>query len=678
MRRAVVVFALVSSSLGAARLPAAVEKIDIRSRTPVLAGKPFGTAGPYEKVVAQVSYSLDPQDPANAAIVDLDSAPRGEDGKVRFTGDLVILRPVTAGRGNGSLLVEIPNRGGKNVFELLGRGVEGSDDPTTAAHFGDGFLLEQGFTVAWVGWQFDLPADQPDAVGLTAPPVLPLSGGGPVTGLVRVDRVFAEDGVKELPLGHWGHRAYPVANPEDGVNAMTVREFRFGRRLKIPRDQWRFARLENGKEVPDDRTVYFPSGFDKGRIYELVYVAKDPVVAGVGLTAVRDAVAHLRHDPASPTPGLRHTLGLGISQSGRFLREFVYRALNRDERGRSVFDGLFVHAAGAGRGSFNHRFAQPSRHAQPYESFFYPIDLFPHHDTAQLDRRTGRTDGLLDAQRAQGSVPKIFFTNTAADYWGRGASFLHTDPESQKDVPPGPEVRVYAFAGTQHFVGQFPPERVRTRSAENPADFRWSLRALLLALHAWVDKGKEPPPSRYPTIAAGELVVTDRMPEEITLPGRIARQALDVWKLDFGPRFEGAGIIDQEPPRVGEGFPALIFQIDPDTNDLGGIHLPERAVPLATYTGWNFRAEETGAIEELADFRGSFVPLPWTAEAAKATGDTRVPVVKRYANQRAYRKSYEQATERLAKEGYLRREDVPDILKRGDELWDLLAPKGTP
>ena len=668
MRRLFVVLAMLSLVPSVPAAHGAVEKVTIRSRAPLAEGTPFGATGAYEKITARVSYVLDPKDPANAGIVDLDLAPKGEDGKIRFEGDLVILRPTGAGKGNGALLVEVPNRGGKALLRVFDRDAEASNDPTTASHLGDGFLLAQGFTVAWVGWQFDLP-EEPDLVGLGAPPV-----GTPTTGLVRVDHVFGADGITELHLGHRGHRAYPAANLDDPSSALTMREYRFGRRLKIPRDQWRFARIENGREVPDPTRILLPSGFLKGKIYELVYRATDPVVAGVGLTAVRDAVAHLRHDPASPTPGLKRTLGLGISQTGRFLRQFLYEGRNRDERGRTVFDGAFIHAAGAGRGSFNHRFAQPSRDAQPYSSFFYPIDLFPYSDGVQVDRRVGRSDGLLRKLRETGGAPKIFFTNSAYDYWGRAASALHTTVDGQSDLPPGEGVRIYSFAGAQHFVGQFPPRPIDTLSPENPLDFRWSLRALLLALDAWVATGKEPPPSRYPTIAAGELVTTDGMSPDIVLPVPIPREPKDYWKLDFGPRFESAGIIDQEPPRLGEGFRGLVFQMDADGNDRGGLRLPELAVPLATLTGWNWRAPETGAATEVADFRGSFLPFPWTAEAARAAKDARQLVLKRYPDRKAYLKAYRAAAEALVKEGYLRKEDLAGIVRRGEELWDLLAP----
>src|SRR6266852_1457264 len=450
MRRIVftIILLLTVTPLVAAR----VTRVEIKTREDINGGKPFGLAGPYERLIGKVYFKVDPRNPHNGVIVDLDKADRDRDGEVEFSADVYILKPKDPNRGSGSLLIEIPNRGGRGIVRLANFG-------TNQSEFSDGFLMRQGITIVWVGWQFDV-RDQAGLLRLYAP--VARSGAKPITGLVRSDFVVPEK-VYEQPLGHLitgniGGTEYPVADAGDTANVLTVRETPTGERRVIPKTDWSFAHSVNGAITPSDRYIYLKSGFEPGRIYELVYVAKDPVVVGLGLAGVRDLVSYFKHDAAAVAPAQR-AYSLGISQSGRFLRHFVYQGFNADEDGRKVFDGLLIHVAGAGIGSFNHRFAQPSRDAQPLNALFYPTDLFPFADTPQTDSETGRSAGLLDKSKAENVLPKIFYTNTAYEYWSRAASLNHTSPDGKSDLQPMASAPIYLLAGLQHFSGAFPPTR---------------------------------------------------------------------------------------------------------------------------------------------------------------------------------------------------------------------------
>lgn len=637
---------------------AVVEGLQIESVETVAQGRSFGRVGPYEKVVGRLTLSLDP---ATERIVDLDRAPRGSDGRVRFEADLYLLRPVHPERGRGTLFLEIPNRGGKAIVRYFNRGATRTFDPVTSESLGDGFLLKEGYTLAWIGWQFDVP-DRDDFLRVD---VVPATDGGRVEGLVRADHVFEEDS-DVFELGHVGHRAYLPTASDDERHQLTSRSTRLGPRKLVPRESWSF-RLPD-KATGEGLAVRLEGGFEKGKIYELVYASADPVVVGVGLAALRDGAAWLRDSKDSPV-AVERVLAMGISQTGRLLRNFLYQGFNLLPGGGMAFDGVIAHTAGAGRGSFNHRFAQPSRDAHRFRAFLYPTDVYPFSDLPQRDPETGLEEGLLDRLRIDDAVPKIFFTNTGYEYWGRNAALIHTSLDGSQDVDLGPEVRSYHFASAQHFVEPFPPHPVGTRHPGNPADFLWSLRALLLAMDSWITDGEAPPPSRVPRLADSSLVALEdyRFPK---IPGvEIPNIAHGTWRLDFGPRFRSEGIVDYQPPRVGAPFPILVPQTDADGNESAGIRLPQIEVPLATYTPWNFRSEAIGAPNELANFRGAYLPFAVTEAERRRAGDPRPSLEKRYASRDEYLGRYARAAMDLAKDGFLLPQDLSGMLLQAGDFW---------
>lgn len=664
---------------------ARVVRVEILSRADIESGKPFAVVGPYEKITGRVFFAVDPTNLHNRQIVDLDKAPRNAQGEVEFSADVYLLKPKDMARGNQSVLFEVSNRGGRGIV-FLANGREGE--------VGDGFLMRQGYTVAWAGWQADL-SSQGERLRLTAP-VAHDAGGKEIHGLVRTDFTPSERR-DDWPLGHIllgpeGGNSYPVDDPASERNKLTVRDTPTGNRQTIPRGDWSFAHVVEGRLTANPHYVHLNSGFVPGKIYELVYTAKNPAVVGVGLAAIRDFLSYLKYDPRAAAP-VKHVYAVGISQSGRFLRHFLCQDFNADEKGRQVMDGVIAHVAGAGRGSFNHRFAQASRDAQPMSSLFFPTDLFPFTDLAEEDPDTHAKAGLLDAASKSHTVPKIFYTNTSYEYWGRSASLIHTTADGKKDAPLAQNTRIYFLAGLEHFTVPFPPEnRVRgnpdytAQQKANPNPIQWYWRALITDLDQWVKDGKEPPASTYPKIADKTLVPLSQwtFPK---IPGvNTPHEVSLAYHLDFAlevfgppPGKESAGIqpemswVNIEPPQVGTPFGVLIPQTDADGNDLGGVRLPELLEPLATYTGWNLRDPSIGAPDQRVSFLGSWIPLAKTAEDRKKTGDPRLSIAERYKSREEYMSKFEQAAKKLIEQRFLLQEDLPAILERGRLEWKTIV-----
>jgi hypothetical protein len=652
---------------------ARVVRVEIRVRADVLNGQPFGLAGPYEKIVARVHYAVKPGHARNRGIVDLDKAPRNAAGEVEFSADFYVLQPKDAARGNGALLLEIPNRGGKGILSIVNGGA-GSLDPTTAAHFGDGFLMRNGFTVAWVGWQADV-RDGAERLRLYAP--VARGKDGPIRGLVRADfnvpaRQF------DHPLGHWiggaiGGKGYAVAQPDDARNVLTVRDTPASPRRTIPRSEWQFAREVDGKVTRDEAYIRLNSGFEPGKIYEVVYMAQDPLVVGLGFAAVRDLAAYLKHDKDAVAP-VKYAYSVGISQSGRFLRHLLYQDFNADEEDRMALDGVISHVAGGGRGSFNHRFAQPSRDGQPFSSLFYPTDVYPFADMPVRDPETGEARGLLDRPIASRTLPKVFYTNTSYEYWSRAASLVHTNLDGTADVAPHENVRIYLYAGLQHFTGPFPPQPgqgdIRGRWPQNPLPVRWFWRSAITNLDRWVREGVAPPASVYPRVADGTLTALDKLAfpkiPRVTTPSTVHL----AYRQDFGPDFEWKGIITKEPPVIGQPFASLVPQVDQDGNDLGGVRLPQLEAPLATYAPWNLRHPDIGAPEQRVSFIGSYLPLARTRAEREASGDPRPSIEERYSTRDQYMGLFTAAALKLVKDRFLMPEDLPALLERGAAEWE--------
>ncbi len=592
---------LLSLLLLALAMPGAVEKIYLVSR---------GDAGErYERVEARAHFVIDPKLAANQIIRDIDRAPLDAKGMVRFSADLVVLKPRDPATGNGTILFEVSNRGGKGLLGM----------------FGEASLMEQGYTLVWVGWQWDVPVS-PDLLRVYAP----LTQG--VDAMIRSEFV-PHAKVTSMNLGDRNMQAYVAS----GALSLTVRDSRDGKRQEI-RGGWSLNAAKTGIEMP--------TGFQPYQIYEAIYATKDPVVAGTGLAAIRDVISFLRYERADTTllgdqsRHLKRALAFGTSQSGRFLRQYLYDGFNSDEKGRKVFDGVWANVGGAGRGSFNIRGAQPSRDGHPSFNFFYPSDLFPYTDLPLMDAETGVTDGLLAKVK---DAPKVFYTNGSYEYWGRNAALIHVTPDGKADAAIAPNTRIYYVASSQHGPGTLPPPLRGGVNASNMNDYRPMYRALLVAMNAWVKDGVAPPDSRYPRIDRGELV-----PFESVKNPAVPKQPMRAWRVDYR----------SEPPVLGKMYPLLVPAVDRDGNELGGVKMPEVSVPLATYTGWNFLADPNAPKGWVNDMVGS--TLPFSAGEVK----------KRYVSREKYQELVRARAREMVKDRFLLERDVDAVVERSGRAWD--------
>ncbi len=630
MRKVVItVLALV---LAASVAEARVVRLRIERREPVLSGRPFGAAGPYEKLVGKADFGLDPSLPRNGDIVDLRLAPRNARGEVESSADFYMLKPVDPLRGNGRLFYEVGNRGGKAMLATFQKAT-GSADPATDAEYGDGALMRQGFTLLWMGWQWDVP-ERPGTMRMEMP--IATENGRRITGLVRGNFIL-NGRVDTAPVADRNHKAYPVLDADSAENLMTVRDDPVAKGQVIPRS--------------------------------------DPRVVGCGLAGTRDLVSFLKYDmsPENPTPGIRSALGWGVSQSGRFLRHFLYQGFNEDEQGRRVFDGVFDQVGGAGRGSFNHRFGQASRDALQHFNILFPVDLFPFTDGPSTDPETGAVDSLLGRAQRTGTAPKIFHLLTGSEYFNRAGSLVHTDATGTKDAGLPSNTRIYMIASAPHGPGPFPPESnvgggMTGRAALNPLNYSPAVRALFRALDRWVTDDVAPPPSAYPRIADGTLTRPDRAGWPAVPGFALPQQPLRALHLNFGPDWS-KGIVSVEPPEIGKPFVVSVPAVDADGNVRAGIRLPDIAVPLATQAGWNYRDASIGAPDRLAGEIGSYIPFARSKAEREKTGDPRLSIEERYSSRDEYVGKFAAAALDLVDRGYLLTDDVADLLKHAVEHY---------
>jgi Alpha/beta hydrolase domain len=649
--------ALFLTLLLAAPLRAELVALEITRREPFAGGQAFGDVGPYDQITAIARFAIDPRDAHNRDIVDLDLAPKNKDGKVEFAADVVILTPKDPARGNGAILYDVNNRGNKLVLGMFNR-APGGPGPDSKNPAGDGFLMRRGFTVVWSGWIGELlPGD--GRLLLQAPQAR--IDGKLARGIVRYE-TSTDTPAKSLPLSRReGHGSYPPTTEGEQSGVLTKREYETDKREVVPRERWKRVRMpipeaQGGVPgtLPQVRLV-LEDGFEPGVLYEFICEAEGSIVQGVGFASVRDLISFLRHDAtaknplrrADGKPAIDRALAFGVSQSGRFLRHFLYLGFDEDEQGRIVFDGLMPHVAGGGLGFFNHRFAQPTRHNAQHDEHLYPTDVFPFTYGPTTDPFTKRTEGILDRCVKQKINPKIMHTQTSAEYWHRSGSLVHTTPDGKADAAIPDNVRIYAFGGCQHGPGDgsIPiagaPVKGITENAPSTADYRPFLRALLIALHQWVRDGKQPPASFYPKIAAGQLVDWHQDATGFPkIPGVRYPTAIQQPPFaDFGPDFRARGLITIEPPAVKGSYRVLVSRSHGRNGSEAGMFMACDA-DLATFTGWNTRRKAAGAEGALASLIGSCFPLPRTKADRERTRDPRVSIQEIHPTFDHYRLGY--------------------------------------
>jgi hypothetical protein len=638
-------------------------------------GREFGPAGAYERLAGRAHFAVDPSAPAQQGITDLDKAPTDGEGLVHFTGDFSILKPADPGRGNRRLFFDYGNRGNKRMLQFF-NDAPASNDPRTLAHAGNGFLMRRGYTVVWLAWQGDL---LPGNGRLLLDLPVASERGGPLTGLVRTEYIANRPGITTFPLsGRATVRSHPTISLDPREARLTRRRYPYDERIPVPPESWCFARIEGGTGldnqgavqavIASDSHIHIPGGFEPGWIYELVYTGRDPLVLGLGHVAVRDFVSFLRYgeeDAAGRANPLHEQSGTiekayawGRSQTGRCLRDFVYRGFNADTAGRKVFDGTLPHVAGAGRMWLNHRFANADvSGGQQYEDHFNPADTFPFSYAESTDHLTGRCDAIL---KSPATDPLVIHTQTATEYWQRRGSLAHTDTRGN-DLAQPDGVRIYMWASSQHFADPLPkkPERGVCQNFLNTVATSMLFRAMIDAMDRWATAGTPPPESRIPRRADGTLVAIEEWRRQFPdIPGVATPRAPTALPLlDFGPEAE-RGILKEPPDIVAGGdYTVLVPAVDEDGNDKPGVKAPMVAAPLGTYCGWNLRARGFGH-GAMHEFSGSYIPLPETSEERRVTGDPRRSILERYPDAGAYVRAITAAARQLVEQGLMLEEDV--------------------
>ncbi len=617
-------------------------------RLPGLAfdGRFFGAVGPYEKWVGRATGAVDPADPVDGAIADIGLAPRNARGLVEYSTPVAVLRPADPARGRHEMLFDLNNRGAVLGFSMLDDAAKDQNDVGQASDVGNGFAMERGYTMVWSGWD-PVSAASP-AVGpgpgafLLDVPVARRPDGGPVMGPNLEEFVIDNDTTTDGPL------TYPAADLDPAHATLTMRPLADDAPVALPPSAWRFD--PGGLSVS-----LLPEGtrFKAGEIYELVYQARDPKVTGLGFAAIRDVAAFFRAAKAddaghaNPLAGdIRSVTTFCISQPCRAMRDFVRlgfnampaNAVTRAGRvqaapGRAV-DGVLDWIGGGSGIDLDRRFAEPFRTHRQHIARHYPEFAFPFGYGTTTDAVTGRTDGLLVRCTATGTCPKIIDVNSDNEYWAKSGSNLHTDAAGH-DLPEVPGVRLFLAAGLPHGDGVPPHGRGICRVERNPLVANQLIRALLVDLDAWVSDGVEPPASRVPRAAEGTLVRAAQADTGFpSIPG-IAYNGREHTGdiLDFGPE-AGQGILTVLPPiKRGSPYPSLVPKADADGNTLPGVRLPDVAVPVATYTGWNLRADDDG---DGCDAAGMAVPFARTEAERRASGDPRPSLAERYPSHDDY------------------------------------------
>jgi hypothetical protein len=650
----------------------------------VIDGLAFGATGPYLKIVGTYEGEIDPNDRRNALIADIKLAPMTA-GKVRYSSTFAILRPQNLSNGNRKIYYDFGNRGNKYILQWLNDGTP-SNDPSKPEHFGNGFLMRQGYTVVWSGWDGDAPkrANMMD-IDL---PVAKNADGSAITGMVVAETEPRDAGATKMRLPYAASRMAP----DNGVLTMRQRQ----EDPKIPVAGWTWL---------DARQISFPGPAHVEWIYEFIYEAKDPKVMGIGHAATRDFLSFLRYSTkdddgnANPlaTPDDRPlSLGSaaesrnvaaiyswGRSQGGRVQRDFLRLGFNEDEQGRIVFDGMTPYATGSGGNMWmNDRFAQPTVSAMQHVRRFSHEHELPHTLPVIRDPVTGGTSGTLQACLATNTCPKFFNLDGESEYWNKSSALHHTDGLG-RDLPIddlAPNTRIYFISSIQHNnVFDDLPKALRTcQQMTNPLYNGPIFRALAVALDEWVSFGVAPPASAVPLARNGTLVPSDK----VRYPA-IPATAYAGWPKLQPVQFNAGAVnvnveldFSQVPPKpTGKQYVTLVPQVDSDGNDLGGIRLPFLQAPLGTFSGWNLIKQELGGPvpDRCTQQVGQFIPFANTKQERLAAGDPRPSIEERYPNKGDYVRAVRDAAADLVKQRFLQAEDYDRIvelaLQKGTDLW---------
>jgi len=618
-------------------------------QSPTFGGLSFGSVGQYEKLRGTARGVLDPNDPRNKVIADIELATRNVDGMVEYSMDVFILKPINLANGNQRLFFDFNNRGQMRLGRL--NQVDLTNDPSTAANAGDGFVMRHGFAVAANGWDFgatgtaNMKISVPRLTGLPGPSYEYL--------------VFDNATTTAASL------TFPANSLVKSLAKLTVRARLDDTPRMMLESEWEYASPTQIRLLPAG------TRFQQSAIYEFTYTAKDPAVSGVGLAATRDWVSFLRYATAAegnPLAGhVQHTYSYSISQPSRTMNDFHRLGFNADLQGRRVLDGILSHTGGGSGDQINYRYGQTGRTERNRQNHLYPEGIFPFAHQVMRDDLSGRTAGRSESCTASNTCPMRFEVNTSNEYWVKAGSLLHTDTEGE-DLRDPENVRYYLMSGQSHGVGDVTDRGVCQQFTNGVSPYR-AHRALLLALDEWVSYGVRPPKSEIPRGGHRAWAVarpgfqTGVVPQHElgwpSIPGVMYTGVITTrYFLDFGSSFED-GIISNYPPSLlgRRSYPIFVSKVDHDGNEIAGVRMPGVEAAVATTTGWALRRAEFGGPDG-CESDGQNIPCARTKAERKASGDPRKSLEERYKDHDGYVKAVAKAARKLQKDGFLVEEDV--------------------
>lgn len=634
-----------------------------RIETPTFGGASFGTAGAYEKITARAYGEVDPALPANALMTDIQFAPRNARGMVEYQTDVFILKPLDPAKGSGKIFYDVVNRGNKGSYTTFNQAAapdSAVNSPASAA--GTALLMRRGYTIVWSGWE-DATLIGTGTNTLTASlPIAKNPDGSSIVDRVITEQIFDNATGTDFTLPYHAAnldktRAYMVVhNHTPFVGGPLVD------RVPVPADVWSFV---DDQTVRINRTHPFLAPYDQGAAFEFVYQARDPVVLALGFAATRDLISFMKHSRSTMNPvrGVtRFAMGRGDSESGRYLKGFLYWGFNADEDGKIVFDGMSPHISGAHFIASNDRFGDANATGRSYQRHLSAKMEFPFTYQVLTDPFTAQTDGLMKRCLATGTCPKIAHTDSGNEPYLKPVSLVTTFGPGNGAIPTDlvlpDNVRVYTVGNSQHA----PQGSVTTtpsgtcQQPGNPNQWAPSLRAIGIALDDWVTAGTTPPASQYARVDDGTLVHS--LPQsELGFPS--------IPGVTYTGWYNPVDVLDKSVlpslPIPGKSYTILVPKTDADGNSISGIRTIDVQVPVATYTGWALRRAPFAANEDCA-LTGQYIPFPATAADRVAKGDPRLSVKERYPTHAVYVSKVVRAAQDMVRRRYLLQEDADQIV----------------
>ncbi len=664
LRRLSVALAFAAGAvLTAPAADARITKIQITTtESPTFGGFSWPGVGQYEKIVGKAFGEVDPSDPKNSVIVDIDLAPRNSSGNVEYSFDFYILKPIDLSKGAHKVMYEPPNRGNK-TWASLGRVPSGNDpgsitNPTVLAN---AFLMPRGFTMVWSGWDKSAGASTANFNTTITLPIAKNRDGSSITG--PAFEYIVTSGASSFTL------SYPAATLDKSKATLTHRVHLDDTPVAIPATGWTY-------DATGTAISLVGSSFVANDIYEFSYTAKDPSVNGLGFAAVRDWNAWLRYertdDANNPNPlagDIQRIYTEISSQPGRLLNDFEHLGFNQAENGKKVFDGHMQWIAAGDGINMNYRFSQPGRTERNRQDHLFVEGVFPFANVTTHDPISGKTDSRYARCTATHTCALAVEIYSANEYWVKAGSLLHTDPTGRVDLHDSPFTRNYFISSHQHGVGNGASKGV-CQQLQNPLDSAPVQRALFIALDEWTN-GREPPHSRVPKLADGTLVPP--LPQARmgfpSIPG-VTYTGLKTtrYRFNYGPHFYETGIATINPPVItppyednpanGPIYPSYIPKTDHDGNDIAGVRLVDVTVPLATYTGWGLRAGPQA--NDGCESAGQMIPFATTEAQRVAAGDPRPSIEERYKSFKQYHREVVRAIDRMVRERLMLCEDAGD------------------